>query len=262
LDDWDQKLRRKEFRKEREQRYLEKRSELDEVLEEVFDRRTLLTIYDLMNTHHIREMGGVISAGKESRVYYAIGGDGAELAVKIYLTTSAEFRRNRLQYVVGDPRFKRIPSDFRRFTYIWARREYANLEEAYRHGIPVPQPRFCRENVLGMGFLGENGLRYPLLDETKLEPSDYGELYHMIVAIVGRLYRDVGMVHGDLSQFNILVSPELKPYLIDLAQAVSRTHPSADHLLEHGISVLIDFFRKRGVTDLDEEEILARIRGG
>ncbi len=261
MSDWDQRLRRKEFKREREQRYLEKRSEHDEVLEEVFDRRTLLTIYDLMNTHQISEMGGVISAGKESRVYYAIGGDGAELAVKIYLITSAEFKRNRLQYVVGDPRFKRIPTDFRKFTYIWARREYANLEEAHRHGIPVPKPRFYRENILGMAFLGENGLRYPSLEETKLELGDYEELSHAVMEIVGRLYRNVGMVHGDLSQFNILIGPDLKPYIIDMAQAVLKTHPLAEQFLKHAISVLVDFFRKRGVKDLDEDGILAGIRG-
>ncbi|MEM4316078.1 MAG: RIO1 family regulatory kinase/ATPase [Nitrososphaerota archaeon] len=231
-------------------------------MEEVFDRRTLLAIYDLMNSHHIGEMGGVISAGKESRVYYATAGDGSELAVKIYLTTSAEFRRNRLQYVAGDPRFKRVPADFRRFTYLWARREYANLEEAHRHRIPVPKPKFCRENILGMSFLGEKGLRYPLLEETQLEPSDYGDLHISILDMVGRLYRDAGMVHGDLSQFNIVIGPRLEPYLIDLAQAVSRTHPAAERLLEHGVAVLVEFFRKRGVNGLDIGEDLAVIRGG
>jgi RIO kinase 1 len=262
LEYWDEKLSRHEFKKEKEQRYLRKRSELDEALEEVFDRRTLLTIYELMNNHQIEDFGGVISAGKESRIYYARAGDGSEMAVKIYLITSAEFRRNRLQYVVGDPRFRRVPSDFRKFTYLWAKREFSNLEEAYKNGIPVPRPRFCRENVLGMKFLGEDGFRYPLLEETELEPSDYRDLASQIFDIVGRLYREAAMVHGDLSQFNIIIARGLKPYLIDLAQAVSRDHPVAGRLLEHGVSLLVDFFSKRGVDGLDEGLILKTIFKG
>ncbi|GBC69534.1 hypothetical protein HRbin01_01233 [archaeon HR01] len=261
MDYWDEKLRRREFKREKEQRYLRKRSELDEALEEVFDRRTLLTVYELMNNHQIEDFGGVLSSGKESRIYYARAGDGSELAVKIYLITSAEFRRNRLQYVVGDPRFKKVPSDFRKFTYLWAKREYSNLEEAYKHGIPVPKPRFCRENVLGMSFLGENGLRYPLLEETELDANDYRDLALEIFDIVGRLYQEAAMVHGDLSQFNIIVARGLKPYLIDLAQAVSRMHPLAGRLLEHGVAVLVDFFSKRGVNGLEEAKVLKAIVG-
>jgi serine/threonine-protein kinase RIO1 len=56
---WEKKLRRKEYTKEREQRYLIKRSELDESLEEVFDRQTLLTLYDMLNTWKLKQVMGL-----------------------------------------------------------------------------------------------------------------------------------------------------------------------------------------------------------
>jgi serine/threonine-protein kinase RIO1 len=96
---WERKLRRKEYSKEREQRYLIKRSELEESLEEVFDRQTLLTLYDMLNTGKLKQVMGVVSAGKESRVYHGVGGNGEEFAVKIYLISSAEFRLESLPLV-------------------------------------------------------------------------------------------------------------------------------------------------------------------
>jgi len=156
-DKLEKKLRMREYRYEREQRYLRKRSELNEVLEEVFDQQTLMTIYELMNRRLIKEFYGVVSAGKESRIYYAEGGGGEALAVKIYLITSAEFRKTRSMYVLHDPRFQRVPKDFRDFIYLWARREYRNLKDAYEVGVPVPRPYFVRNNVLGMQFMGVDG---------------------------------------------------------------------------------------------------------
>lgn len=247
VDDLEKKLRQKEYRKERQQRYLVKRSELDESLEEVFDQRTLLSLYDLLNTGKLRQVMGVISAGKESRVYHGVAGDGSETAVKIYLVSSAEFRRNRLQYVVDDPRFKSIPGDFRKFIYLWSRREYANLVEAFEAGVAVPKPIAQKENILVMQFLGENGVRYPLLVEESFEYDELENIEHQIVENLRKLYHGAELVHGDLSEYNIVVAKDLKAYLIDLAQAVKTSHPLARHLLQKGVNTLCNFFNKHGL---------------
>ncbi|MCS7133852.1 MAG: serine protein kinase RIO [Candidatus Caldarchaeum sp.] len=256
----EKRLRQREFRKERQQRYLEKRSELDESLEEVFDQRTLLTLYDLLNVGHLREVYGVISAGKESRVYHGVASDGAEVAVKIYLISSAEFRRNRLQYVAEDPRFKTIPTDFRKFIYLWARREYANIVEAFQANVAVPKPYVQKENVLVMQFLGENGVRYPLLVEETFEPDELENIREQLIENIRKLYHEADMVHGDLSEYNVVVAKNLQVYLIDMAQAVKRGHPLAETLLAKGVETLCNFFNKRGLhTDSEDmvREILA-----
>jgi len=61
-------------------------------LEEVFDRATLMVIYQFLNSGVIYEVHGVVNAGKEARVYLGKNKEGKDLAVKIYLTASAEFR--------------------------------------------------------------------------------------------------------------------------------------------------------------------------
>ena len=258
---WEKKLRQREFTKEREQRYLIRRSELDESLEEVFDRQTLLTLYDMLNTGRLKRVMGVVSAGKESRVYHGLGGSGEELAVKIYLISSAEFRRNRLQYVVNDPRFKAIPRDFRKFVHLWSEREFSNLVEAYESGVPVPKPYTQSKNILVMEFLGENGVRYPLLQEEEFDLDELRSIYSQVVEALSKLYAGAGLVHGDLSQYNIMVGRGLKVYLIDLAQAVKTTHPMAEAYLRRGVETLGNFFRRAGL-EIDVEKFLHGVRGG
>ena len=260
-DKIEKKLRSREYKYEREQRYLRKRSELDEVLEEVFDQQTLMTLYDLMNKKLIRDFYGVVSAGKESRIYLAKREDGEDMAVKIYLVVSAEFRRNRLMYVVDDPRFKKAPKDFRDFIYLWARREYRNLEAAYEAGVPVPKPYFVRNNILGMEFIGEEGKRYPTLIEVKLEEEVYVRVYEQVMEAVEKLYRNAMLVHGDLSEYNIFILPDDSIVLIDLSQAVHVEQPIAEKLLLRDLKNVSRYFRKHGVKVEEPEEVFERLTG-
>ena len=260
-DKLEKKLRVREYRYEREQRYLRKRSELDEVLEEVFDRRTLMTIYELMNRGFIKNFYGVVSAGKESRIYYAEGKGGEPLAVKIYLIISAEFKKTRAMYVSYDPRFQKVPRDFRDFIYLWARREYRNLEDAHDAGVPVPRPYFVRNNVLGMQFIGEDGKRYPLLMEVELEPELYPKIYEQVVEAVKKLYREARLIHGDLSEYNIFITPEDEIILIDLSQAVRVEQPVADELLLRDLRNITRYFRRMGVEVPEPEELFAEVAG-
>ncbi|MEM1905898.1 MAG: serine protein kinase RIO [Nitrososphaerota archaeon] len=260
-DKLEKRLRIREYRYEREQRYLRKRSELNEVLEEVFDQQTLMTLYELMNRGLIKDFYGVVSAGKESRIYYAEGGGDETLAVKIYLITSAEFRKTRFTYVLHDPRFQRVPKDFRDFIYLWARREYRNLKEAYEAGVPVPRPYFVRNNVLGMQFMGEDGRRYPLLVEVELEPGLYPEIYSKVMEAVRRLYERARLIHGDLSEYNIFITPENDIVLIDLSQAVRVEQPVADELLMRDLRNITRYFGKMGVEVPEPEDLFEEIAG-
>jgi len=64
-DKVDEKLRKREERFDRERRVRIKSSEDTETLEEVFDKRTLLTILKILNIGKLKEITGVLKAGKE-----------------------------------------------------------------------------------------------------------------------------------------------------------------------------------------------------
>ena len=161
----EEKLRLREHRYTTEQLMKHKRSEEWEVLEEVFDKPTLFQLYDFLNNKKLSKIYGVISAGKESKVFLGQSFSGEEVAIKIFLTISSEIKKGILQYIEGDPRFPNIKKDTRSLIYLWARKEFKNLMKAYKAGITVPKPITVSRNVLLMRFIGVNGTPAPLLKE-------------------------------------------------------------------------------------------------
>src|SRR6056297_2762031 len=97
------------------------------VEQSVFDDATLAAIYKLVQDGHVEAFGGPISTGKEANVYEALGGEGVDVAVKIYRTNAADFRHMR-EYLAGDPRFEGLAGDRKAVVLAWVRKEYANLK--------------------------------------------------------------------------------------------------------------------------------------
>ena len=252
----DKQLDRKEKRYETEQLMKTRRSEEYEALEEVFDRSTLMIIYQFMNRGVIGEIHGVVSAGKESRVYWAKDNEGKELAIKIYLTLSAEFRKGMLPYIEGDPRFKNVKRDTRSLIFTWARKEFRNLEQATRAGVRVPKPFVVRNNVLIMEFIGKDGVSAPLVRVKP--PKDPAKIYESLLSSLERLYCKAELVHGDLSEYNVMIWKN-KPVIFDMSQSVSIYHPMARFLLQRDITNLNRFFNKLGVNVSPNEEVYTKV---
>ncbi len=252
------KLERKEKTYESKQLMKEKRSEEYEVLEEVFDRSTLMTIYDFMNRGEIKEIYGVVNSGKESRIYWGINSNDEEIAIKIFLTVSAEFRKGRLPYILGDPRFKSVRRDIRGLVFLWAQKEFKNLNLAYNAKVRVPRPIAIKNNVLLMEFIGKNGISAPLLKEVELKNPE--RMYRLVLLHVKRLYRGAGLVHGDLSEYNIMIWKG-RPVLFDFSQAVPIEHPTSDQFLIRDLENINRYFLKLGVNVVDVEEAFKVITG-
>lgn len=253
------KLTRKEQGYERDQKMLTKDFSSDRaVLEEVFDRSTLMVVYDFMNKGTIDELHGVIRAGKESRVYWGKTKEGKELAIKIYLVVSAEFRKGLVKYIEGDPRFKDVKHDTRSLIFAWAQKEFKNLELASRAGVRVPRAIAVRNNVLIMEFIGENGEGAPSLKEKR--PKNPEKVYETLLVYLERLYRKAGLVHGDLSEYNIMVWRG-RPVLFDVSQAVPLVHPMSEFLLRRDLTNLNKYFGRLGVEVPSVEESYRRVTG-
>lgn len=236
----------------------EKRSEEYEVLEEVFDRSTLMVIYDFLNKSTINEIYGVVRAGKESRVYWGKDKQGNELAIKIYLVVSAEFRKGMLKYIEGDKRFRGVKHDTRSLIFAWAQKEFKNLEQATAAKVRVPKPIAVKNNVLIMEFIGKDGTQAPTLKE--LPPKNPAKIYEILLEYLGRLYLKAELVHGDLSEYNIMILRG-RPVLFDISQGVPPSHPMAEQLLNHDLANLNRFFSKLGVDVLSLEESHKKVTG-
>ena len=74
----------------------------------------------------ISYVNGVIRAGKESVIFWAVSPDNHNVALKVYLTSTSSFKK-RSSYIIGDPRFSGIGKNTRRLVYLWAKKEYKNF---------------------------------------------------------------------------------------------------------------------------------------
>lgn len=222
------------------------------VRDDVFDEYTLLGLYKLLTKGCISAMGGPISTGKEANVYLA-DRNGTPVAVKIYLTRTANFKK-MLDYIAGDRRFINIGKSRRDVIFAWTRKEYSNLKRAKEAGIRVPEPLVFDRNVLVMEYLGDESRAFPQL--RLAEPDNFQRVYDELIEVVKNLWKTAKLVHGDLSEYNILYG-EGHPYLIDMGQAVTLDHLNAPGFLKRDLEQLNRFFSERctvrDVTGLLEE---------
>jgi RIO kinase 1 len=227
-------------------------------VEEVFDRATFMVIYDFLNSGVLYEVNGVVNAGKEARVYWGKNKEGKDLAVKIYLTASAEFRKGMLKYIEGDYRFKGVKRDTRSLIFTWAQKEFRNLEQASRAKVRVPKPIAVKNNVLIMEFIGKDGINASSLKEQP--PSNPDRVYSVLLTYLTRLYRKADLVHGDLSEYNVMMWKG-KAVIFDVAQAVPTSHPMAEFFLRRDLTNLNRFFSRLGVKVLSVDEAYKKVVG-
>ncbi len=249
----EEQLRERLLRFERESRHLTKDSNERKVIEEVFDRATLWAINRLLSNGQLEYLNGVVNTGKEARVYWGVAADGTPRAVKIYLTASAEFKK-RLRYIAGDRRFARIPSSTRDIVNLWVQKEYKNLQLAEAAGIRVPKPFAFNENVLITEYIGVPPGHAPIYAEVQVDEADY----RWTMKMVKTLYKKAGLVHADLSEYNIFKLADYR-VLFDMGSAVLTTHPESRELLLRDVTNLVRFFKRRGIYEKAPEEIVESI---
>jgi len=168
-----------------------------------------------------------------------------------------------IKYLAGDPRFEEYKGlSPKKLIYLWARKEFSNLKRMRDAGIRVPEPLCLEKNVLIMEFIGYDGVRAPLLKEAyengELSLEDLSRIYREVMDAVVAMYSKARLVHGDLSEYNIMIFEET-PVIIDVSQAVSTNHPNALMFLEQDVYNITRFFSKAGVNVKDPEEIIKRI---
>jgi len=253
-EDWQEVvLRRLEMTKTES---IRREDEDRKTLDEVFDRQTLLVLYKFISNGFLETLDYPVSTGKEANVFHATDPQGKPLAVKIFRTNTATFR-SFMTYIAGDPRFGHVRPNRRDIVYVWAQKEYKNLQRYFEAGVRVPNPIAWRQNVLLMEFIGSEGTPAPRLRDAPYD--DAQKLYEQLVAQYRLGSEQGGLVHGDFSEFNILHPSGAGPVVIDVAQAVLVHHPMARELLARDAKNLAAYFRRQGLKGVTAEETLKAI---
>jgi len=228
-----------------------KSKEIWKTYKNVFDLFTERTIFRLMARNIIDGLESPVKIGKESNVFSALSGD-RRVIVKIYRLESCDFNR-MYDYIKQDVRFVHLKKKRRDIIFAWVQREHRNLMKAREAGVRVPTPMAYLNNVLVLEFIGDSSIALQLKDDI---PSDKKKFFDELVRNIKSLY-DAGLVHGDLSEFNIL-NYRQGPVLIDFSQTTPVRSPNSGELLRRDINNLCRFFNKIGLK-AEPDKILEKI---
>lgn len=217
------------------------------------------------------EVHGSIKSGKEADVFLVERSSPTKsclLALKKYKDPRERaFRRDQI-YTEGrrvkGTRLKRAIEQGTRvgkaaLSADWGGREIGYLRQLWLAGADVPYPVEGGEGFLLMQFIGDVERAGPRLVDARLTREIAQPLFEQILRNI-HLFAKEGLVHGDLSAYNVLVWQE-KGWIIDFPQAAAISlNPHAIELLERDLFNVCNYFRKFGlITDPGEE--LARILG-
>ena len=143
------------------------------VVNEVLDKPTVMTLYKMITDHIIAYVNGAVSAGKESVLFWGVDEKNENVALKIYLVSTSNFKK-REPYILGDPRFSKYK---KRNKESWSicgqKKNFVILSQCYDAGIPVPKPLHVVNNVLAMDFVGQDGVLQNHLLDSEVDENDY-----------------------------------------------------------------------------------------
>ncbi|MCB9358735.1 serine protein kinase RIO [Candidatus Woesearchaeota archaeon] len=219
----------------------------------VFDQFTHRNLFKLASEGFFEDLKSTVALGKEANVFTAAKEDGSEVIVKIYRLENCNFNK-MFDYIKQDPRYEGLNKKRREIIFAWTQREFRNLLKA-REVIRVPTPLKCKDNIVVMELIGDVDPAPELKDAVPANPKKF---FDEVIKNIKKLYK-AGLVHGDLSHFNILNNNE-HPVFIDFSQATTTDNAEAEDLLKRDVGNIVNFFNKRCGMKADPESIISKIR--
>ncbi|MCC6892700.1 MAG: hypothetical protein IT321_07770 [Anaerolineae bacterium] len=239
----------------------------------------LQSLTDFYRQEFITDVLAMVRGGKEASVYRCAArpAHGVDLlAAKVYRPRQFRQLRNDKMYREGrailradgkeaketDHRLMRAigkKSDFgvQVEHTSWLMYEYNTLNQLYAIGAAVPKPYAVAENAILMGYIGDEEMAAPTLSTVELERDEAHELFKETMRNI-KLMLLHGMIHGDLSAYNILYW-EGKITLIDFPQVTSSHGNSQSHfILKRDVERVCTYFASQGVREAQNADVIAQ----
>lgn len=191
-----------------------------------------------------------LMSGKEATVYVVRCGEELRCA-KVYKEASQRSFKQAAAYQEGrnvknsrQARAMQKGSKYGRKMQeeVWQNAEVDALYKLAAAGVRVPKPYICFEGVLLMDLVGDgHGDVAPRLNDVELDANTARVYFHQLLQQVV-LMLGAGIVHGDLSEFNILLDAD-GPVIIDLPQAINAAgNMGAESMLIRDVDNLTQYF--------------------
>jgi len=208
----------------------------------------LLALHALVKRNVISQLGPLIGKGKESDVYSCIDDNGIIYALKFYRMGRASFRNiKRYRDLIGD----RGHLSWLYVNRLAAKREFEALTKIFTLKLNTPKPISYNRHAIVMSYLRGKEIVYYKHIKNPLK------IFKRIIKQIKIIYQKANMIHGDLGEFNIVLSEEGKILIIDWLQWVPTDHPNARTLLERDIFNISTFFEKKFNIESNVEDIIA-----
>jgi len=207
---------------------------------------SLVTLHD---QGIITEVHRPLMSGKEAQIYLVTSADTLCVA-KVYKEAQNRSFKHRTTYTEGrkvrnsrDQRAmaKRTKHGREQEEAAWRSTEVDVIYRLHAGGVRVPKPHHFIDGVLVMELITDaEGNPAPRLGDISFEPEAASAIYQRLIREVVRMLC-VGVVHGDLSDFNVLLGAD-GPVIIDFPQSVDSAHNNnARQLLLRDVNNLHDF---------------------
>jgi RIO kinase 1 len=209
-------------------------------------------LHSLVDAGIIEEVLRPLLSGKEAEVFLVMAG-GHERVAKVYKQAHLRSFKNRADYTEGrtgrNSRDRRAIAKRSRYgrerdEAAWHSAEVDAIHKLWAAGVRVPEPYNYMDGVLVMELVqSASGAPAPRLGELVLSPARAQEVFDLLLREVVKMLC-AGVVHADLSDFNILMS-STGPVIIDFPQAVdAASNGAAKRLLARDIDNLQRFLAR------------------
>eukprot|EP00803_Ostreobium_quekettii_P000857 evm.model.scf_2011.2 EVM.evm.TU.scf_2011.2 scf_2011:5235-11310(-) len=198
----------------------------------------------------ITGVGRQIGVGKESDVFEATNEDGDVLILKLHRLGRTSFRavKTKRDYLRHRNSFSWLY-----LSRLSALGEYAFMKALGQRGFPVPEALDQNRHAVLMSLVKG----YPIVQVHRVQNPN--KVYTDIIRCAVRM-AEVGLVHCDFNEFNVMIDDDEEITMIDFPQMISVRHPNAKHLFDRDIECLIKFFQNKLHYDPEEDESLECVR--
>ena len=199
----------------------------------------------------LEAFGKPLGVGKEADVYDALTPTGERIAIKFHRLGRISFRQTRRKrgWTTEDTHWLLRSRKA-------AEKEYEALTFVYPKGVAVPKPISQNRHAIAMSAI--EGAELAQLREI---PNPKKVLME-ILRNIRKAYLKAGVIHADLSEYNIILKPDNHILIIDWPQHVTKDHPNAQQLLKRDVENVIAFFkRKHLLLNVNLEDAYAYVTG-
>ncbi|RLI42567.1 serine/threonine protein kinase [Candidatus Bathyarchaeota archaeon] len=209
-----------------------------------------LAINALVKAEVLEAFGKPLGVGKESDVYDALNPKGERIAVKFHRLGRISFRQT-----IRKRGYTLKKTSWLYQSRLAAEREFQALKLVHPHRVAVPKPISQNRHVLAMGMI--EGAE--LAEWREIQKPE--KILKEILRNVRRAYLKAGIIHADLSEYNVILKPNMHILIIDWPQYVTKEHPNAQQLLTRDVKNVLVFFRRKYRLKVKLENALAYIKG-